>query len=328
LPGFLNEPGELNQLKAYENGAIDIIVGAKNAERQKCLWIRNYDAEGNLNKTIVLEPGPAKNLIFGQSVKMPDDEQVVAGVYGRFTEYSRGLFVAHISPYGEYQINYYNFGDLQHFFSYMKAKREKRIKDRIERRKIKGKKIKFNYRLLVHNLIPYKDKYIMLGEAFYPQYSSRSYNQGYSYSSIGQFYRNDLVFEGYHYTHAVVIGFTKKGKLLWDNSFEINDIKSFELEQFVKIHPEESRIVLLYLFQNIIRSKIIKDDQVLEGKANEELTTKTEGDEVRKNATETSKLEYWYGGNFYAYGVQYIRNPSSGDEDGRKVFFINKLAYP
>ena len=119
LPGFLNEPGELMQLKAYENGSIDIIVGAKNIERQKSLWIRNYDAKGNLNKIIVLEPGPKKNLIFGQSIKMPNNEQVVAGSYGRFTEYARGLFVANINNLGEYQINYYNFGDLQNFFNYM-----------------------------------------------------------------------------------------------------------------------------------------------------------------------------------------------------------------
>ena len=117
LPGFLNEPGELVQLKIYDNGAVDVIVGARNAEHQKCLWIRNYDIEGNLNKTIVLDPGPDKQLIFGQSVKMPGDDQVVAGVYGRHLQFSRGVFVAHIDPYGEYQINYYNFGDLQHFFS-------------------------------------------------------------------------------------------------------------------------------------------------------------------------------------------------------------------
>ena len=186
LPGFLNEVGELVQLKIYENGSVDVIVGARNSERQKCLWIRNYDVEGNLNKTIVLDPGPGKHLIFGQSVKMPGDDQVVAGVYGRHLEFSRGVFVAHINPYGEYQINYYNFGDLQHFFSYMKAKREKRIKERIERRKIKGKKIKFNYRFLFHALIPYEDQYLLIGEAFFP-----------TYRSIGDMYSRTVVFDGY-----------------------------------------------------------------------------------------------------------------------------------
>ncbi len=325
LPGFLNEPGELMQLKAYENGSMDVVVGAKNLEKQRSLWIRNYDAEGNLIKTIILEPGPKKNLIFGQSVKMPGDEQVVAGVYGRFTDYSRGVFVANVNPDGEYQINYYNFGDLQNFFSYMKAKREKRIKDRIERRKIKGKKLKFNYRFLVHTLVPYQDKYILLGEAFFPTYKYSSYNTGFGFYNP---YRNDRIFDGYQYTHAVVIGFTKTGKLIWDNSFEINDIRTFQLEQFVKIHPEENRIVLMYLFQNVIRSKIIKDDRVLEGKTNEELKAQANDHEIEIEYTELAKLEYWYGKDFYVWGVQRVKNISPLKADSRKVFFITKVTYP
>ncbi len=325
LPGFLNEPGELMQVKAYETGSVDIVVGAKNLERQKCLWIRNYDADGNLNKTIVLEPGPKKNLLFGQSVKMPGNEQVVAGVYGRFTDYSRGVFVSYVDPNGEYQINYYNFGDLQNFFSYMKAKRVKRIKERIERRKIKGKKIKFNYRFLVHSLVPYHDKYILLGEAFYPTYKYSSYVTGLGFYTP---YRNDMIFDGYQYTHAVVIGFTKNGKLLWDNSFEINDIKSFHLEQFVKIHPEENRIVLLYLFQNVIRSKIIDGDKVLEGKTDEELKTQSKDSLIEIENTELAKLEYWYNKNFYVWGVQNVKNLSPQKADPRKVFFITKVTYP
>jgi hypothetical protein len=316
LPGFLNEAGELIQLKVYENGAVDVIVGAKNAEGQKCLWIRNYDIEGNLNKTILVDPGPGKHLIFGQSVKMPGDEQVVAGVYGRYLQFSRGVFVAHINPYGEYQVNYYNFGDLQHFFSYLKAKREKRVKERIERRKIKGKKIRFNYRFLVHALIPYEDQYLLIGEAFYPTFRYRS-----------DLFSREVVFDGYQYTHAVVIGLSKNGKLLWDNSFEINDLKSFALKQFVKTYPRDSRIVLLYLFKNTIRSKIIKDDKVLEGKVNEALETKSKYNRVDNDNTEWSQLEYWYQGNFYAYGVQHVKNILPGEGGSQKVFFVNKVFY-
>lgn len=322
LPGFFNEIGELNQIKIYPDGSSDIIVCAKNFERKKCLWIRNYDAEGDLVKTTILAPDVNKNLIFGRSVKMPDDKQIVTGVYGRNTEYSRGIFIAEINPYGEYVINYHNFSDLQNFFSYMRARKEKRVKERIQRRKIKGKKVRFNYRLLVHEVVPYKNQYIMMGEAFYPQYTYVNNNsRGYS-----PLFGSDRIFDGYRYTHAVVIGFDQQGKLVWDNSFEINDVKTFTLEQFVKIAPEDKRVVLLYLFDNMIRSKIISDDEVLEGKTLEALDTKFEGDVVRERGTLTSHLDYWYSNHFYASGIQTIKNPAFGKE-ARTVFFINKLAY-
>lgn len=332
LPGFFNEPGELTQIKAYDDGSVDVIVSAKNFEKRKSLWIRNYDARGSLIKTTILQPDEKKNLIFGRSIKTPGGEQIVSGVYGRQSEYSRGVFIAAVNATGEYKINYYNFADLEHFFNYMKAKREKRVKERIERRRVKGKKIRFNYRILVHELVPYGDQYVLLGEAFYPHYTYPNRNF-YQSTMAPSFYMNplvrgDLVFDGFQYTHAVVIGFDKAGNLLWDNSFEINDVKVMKLDQYVKIQAQDNRIVLLYLFENTIRSKIISNAQVLEGKTFDDMKMKFSDDFVKNRDTETSKLDYWYKDNFFAYGVQRVHNQREGTVGMyRKVFFINKISY-
>ncbi len=334
LPGFFNEPGELTQMKVTEDGSIDIIVSAKNYEKRNSLWIRNYNAEGELIKTTVLESREKRNLIFGRSIKMPNNEQVVAGVYGRNTEYSRGIFVATISSYGEYTIRYYNFADLQNFFHYLRANQERRIKNRIERRRVKGKNTKFNYRLLVQELIPYKDQFVMLGEAFYPRYiyqsrpgGSFNNNFGQSYTS-GTGYRTDYVFDGYQYTHAVVIGFDAGGKVRWDNSFEINDVKSFQLEQFVKIAPGDDHIDLIYLFENLIRTKVIKDNQVVEGKSSNELKLFSDLGVITKEDAKTNHLDYWYDKHLIASGVQTIRKSKERREEPyKKVFFINKIRY-
>lgn len=328
LPGFFNEPGELNQLKAYTNGSVDVVVIAKNLERKKCLWIRNYNPEGNLIKTTVIEPEAKKNFIYGRSVKIQNDEQIVGGVYGRNTEYSRGLFIASVNPYGEYSVNYYNFADLSNFFNYMKDDKQRRVKNRIERRKVNGKKIKFNYRFLVHDIIPYGNQYILLGEAFYPTYIYPAYYKNFQRFAYDPRIKSDIIFDEFQYTHAMIIGFNKDGKLTWDNSFELNDVKARELTQFVKIQTEQSRIVLLYLFQNQIRSKIIKDSKVLEGLTQEEMKTKYKSDESNGLDTETSHLDHWYKNYFFAYGIQNVKNLTEGDVSlHRKVFFINKLNY-
>ncbi|MBX2895661.1 MAG: hypothetical protein KF763_09480 [Cyclobacteriaceae bacterium] len=326
LPGFFNEPGELNQIKKNTDGTIDVVVCSKNYERKKSLWIRNYSDAGELIKTTVLEPEDNKHLIFGRSAKMPNNEQVVAGVYGsRDSEYSRGIFVAEINPAGEYKTMYYNFGDLQNFFSYMKANRERRTKERIERRRIKGKKIRFSYRFMVHEVVPYGNQYLMLGEAFYPRYTYMSRDGSFGYYGNSMF-RNDRIFDGYQYTHAVIIGFDENGKLIWDNSFEINDVKTFELQQFVKIAPDQDRITLLYLHNNLIRSKTIQGNRVVEGKSADPMKTRFDFDVVKERDTEKSKLDYWYPNHFFASGIQTVRNQNR-ELAFRKVFFINKLKY-
>jgi hypothetical protein len=319
-------------MKVSKDGSIDIIVSTKNFEKKKCLWIRNYNEEGDLVKTTVLESKEKRNLIFGRSLKMPNNEQVVAGVYGRSPDYSRGIFVATINPIGEYVIRYYNFADLQNFFHYLKANQEKRIKRRIERRKVKGKNTKFNYRLLVHELVPYQNQFILLGEAFFPHYVYRSRQYSNQISSRGFYgsspYNNDYVFDGYQYTHAIVIGFDEIGKVRWDNSFEINDAKSFSLEQFVKIAPSTDHISLLYLFENLIRTKIIKGNEVLEGKSADELKIFNEEGVVTKADAKTNHLDYWYNHHLFASGVQTVRKSREKRElPFKKVFFINKISY-
>jgi hypothetical protein len=327
LPGLFNESGELTQIHVYEDGTFDVLISSLNFKRQRTIWMKSYDQDGNLISNAALDPEENKHLIFGRSVKTSQNMQIVAGVYGnRSSEYSRGMFIASIDPSGMQQLRYYNFADLKNFFKYMKASREQRIKNRIERKKIKGKKIRFNYRFLVHELIPYNDQFILLGEAFYPKYvtADRSYS-GFFYPDLysRSFARNGRIFDGYYYTHAVVMGFDADGNLLWDNSFEITDVKTFTLEQFVKLEVQPDKIALFYLFENQIRTKIIQGDQVLEGKSSDPIKALSIKDVVKD--TYDDKLEYWYNDYLYAYGVQEIVRHDVKGFGRRKVFYINKV---
>jgi hypothetical protein len=327
LPGLLNESGDLTQVKAYADGTFDVLISARNYKGQNTIFIKSYDENGDLLRNFALDPTDNSHLIFARSMKTANNLEIVAGVFGgRNSLYSRGLFLAGIDIEGNQQLRYYNYGDLENFFNYMKAKREARVKERIERRKVKGKKTRFNYRFLVHEIVPFKNQYILLGEAFYPKYKSMDHSLSPFFYSAGglpsNMMRDGRIFDGYHYTHAVVMGFDQSGNLLWDNSFEINDVKTFTLEQFVKLEVQGDRIALLYLYDNELRTKIIQDDQVLEGKSIEGIKTSFDRDVVRNDQMSMNKLEYWYKGYFYAYGVQEIANAERGK---RRVFFINKI---
>jgi hypothetical protein len=331
LPSMFNEAGELTQIKTYPDGTFDVLISALNYMKQRTIFIKNYDADGNLIRNLALEPEGNKHLIFGRSVKTDNDVQIVAGVYGtRSTEFSRGVFIASVDAAGLQKVRYYNFADLENFFKYMKAKREQRVKSRIERRKIKGKKIRFNYRFLVHELVPYKDQYVLLGEAFYPKYINidRGYYSGFFTRTVptGSVIQNGRIFDGYYYTHAIVMGFKSNGDLVWDNSFEINDVRTFTLEQFVKLEVQDDKIALLYLFENKLRTKIIQNNDVVEGKSLDPIRTNSGEETVRKNDESTNKLDYWYRRYLYAYGVQELENKTKNYK--RRVFYINKIRHP
>lgn len=325
LPGLFNESGELAQIKVNPDESFDILISSKNYQKQQTIWIKNYDPLGRLIRNIMLEPEGHNYLIFGRTIQTTNNVQIVAGVFGNNNEYSRGLFVASVTSDGLQQIRYYNFGDLENFFKYMRAKREIRVKERISKRKVRGKKIKLRYRFIVHELASSQDQFILLGEAFYPRY--KYIDRGYTVESTAGYQPYSTVFDGYQYTHAVVIGIALNGDVLWDNSFEINDVKTFTLEQFVKMDAQEDRVALLYLYDNKIRTKIISNNSVLEGKTYSELQMKFNETLSNEDKTHINKLDYWYGRYFLASGVQNVVSPTLKGEFKRKVFFVNKIRY-
>jgi hypothetical protein len=320
LPGFFNDPGELNEIKIYEDGLTDIIVSTKNIQRKRVLWIRSYSSDGDLINASVLQDTD-RNLLSGKSFRKVDGTLIVAGNFSlRNVDYSKGIFNTEINLSEENTIRYHNFSDLQNFFKYMKPSRESRVKDRIEQRKQKGKKVRYTYQFLTQEVKQYGNEYVLLGEAYYPRY--------YYLSSFGYSMRGDRIFDGYRYTHAVVIGFNEKGDLAWDNIFEINDVKPFNIQQFVKLAPEQDKMGMLYLYENKLWSKTIFRNEVLEGKAPNELRLKHDYDVVRERNTEGSRLEYWYDPFFLIYGIQNVSNSrNERDESGRRVLFINKLKF-
>lgn len=330
IPGLLNEAGELTQIEVHEDGGFNILISAFTPAGHRTIWIKQYDPDGNLIFQMPLKTDGNKHLLFGRSIFTGNASQLIAGTYGnRRSEYSKGLFLASIDPDGHEQIRYYNYGDLQNFFKFLKVKREKRIKDRIERRKERGKKVRFNYRFIIHEIVPYKDQFVLLGEAFYPKYVTvdHRFSSGFFYYGVtpAMMSNRGRIFDGFRYTHAVVMGFDSQGRLLWDNTFEINDVKTFTLEQFVKLETQPDKIALLYLFDNQIRSKIIEGSNVIEGKTIEPIRI-LEGETLlrdRQNASK-SRLNYWYKDNFYAYGIQQL---ASGPQGERTVFYVNKVSF-
>jgi hypothetical protein len=333
LPGFYEERSRIIDVHVNdEQNLLTTLTSVKTNTKTFSIAVRQFQDDGTMIENTILQPYENTSLIDARYVTINDDIDIIAGTYSNKNyRYSRGIFLAHVDENEDQTLKYYNYGELDNFFNYMRAKKQKRVEERIKRKKIKGKRLRFNYRLLVHDILNYADEYILVGEAYYPKYgSSFGYYGGYfsTYSSRGTDGRGYSYFEGYKYTHAIVIGFSNQGNLLWDNSFEINDVISYDLKRLIEVDPREDEIVLLYNYENIIRSKLIKDEDVVEGKSFNDISLKFQDDRIEKENAEFGGLESWYENKFYAYGVQKIKNlKDAGVKLNRKVFFINKILY-
>ncbi|MGB5928517.1 MAG: hypothetical protein WBH03_10090, partial [Cyclobacteriaceae bacterium] len=337
LQGLYTDRSELIQVQPdYENDRMVVIMQVREKDKTYTLNCKFYDPEGNLLSDTQLKNRGRNSLLDGMAGFLKNGETLVMGTYGtRRSDYSRGLYLGRLDGQEQLSLDYFNYGELNNFFDYMKERRQERVKKRIRRRKVKGKKLRFNYRVKLNDIIETEDQFILLGEAFYVRYSSqpspRNLNNASTLNNPAMWrnnaYGNMMSFSGFQYTHAVIMGFDKSGNKLWDNSFEINDVESLNLEQLVNASVESNdKVVLLYLYENVIRSKIIQGNEVVEGKSFNDLRLKFEDDIAQKTDSELTGLDHWFGQNFYAHGVQKIKNMrDEGVKLNREVFFINKI---
>ncbi len=316
-----------------EQGVFTVAMMEKTTQNNFTVSVRTFTTDNILVQNNILQPGERRNLIDAAPTDFSTGFQYVTGAFSlKSRDYSQGLYLSKFRNGRQQFIKYYNYGDLTNFFDYMKKNRRKRVKDRISKKKSKGKNKKFNYRLLVHEIIPRGNQYIMVGEAYYPRYSSyRSTMMPYTPNMYGSNYNQTRVYNnviGYKYTHAIVVSFDQNGNILWDHSFPIDDVFLPHLEELVAVNIFGDKIELSYLEENEIRSKVISGNEVIEGETFTPVSLDSEDDEFVRRDPEVEGLEKWYGDVLYAYGQQEIQHGSGGFlKNRRKVFYINKVRH-
>jgi len=327
LPGIYGQKSELVEVNTEDDlETFNVIMNEKGATKNQTFTVNTFNSSGEIIYRSRLKPDLDYSLVEGRSTRIQNGKQFIAGTYAyRRSKYSRGLFIASVGTENEEsRIKYYNYADLKNFFKYMKKKREARVQDKIDRRREKGKKLKFNYKLMVHDIIELDDLYIAIGEAYYPRYNS--YGSYYYYMGYPTNYGRDQYhpgFDGFKYTHAVIIGFDKTGNLLWDNVFKIDDVVTYQLEQFVQVSIDGQTITLLYNDDDQIQSKVIQGGKVIDGKKESDIQLRYEGDKIKSSDDDVAGLKFWYDHTFFAYGVQKIAN----HQNSREVFYVNKVIY-
>lgn len=268
-----------------------------------------------------------ENVVSGISVsKIGDGEYIYTGTYSKKnSSVSNGLFIGKSTNGKVNFIESYNFLELNNFLTYLPAKKQKRIEKKKKRKARRGKELTYNYLIACHDIIKKGDKYILLGEAYFPTYRSEArttYVNGQASTTYVQ------VFDGYRYTHAVIIGFDKEGKLVWDNTFKMYpSYKPYYVKKFISIsEANDKEISMIFSSGSAIYMKTLDN---FNGKTTKEENTDVIVSEDEEDVARwsTSETDYWYDRSFVTYGYQKIKNKSGKKKRKRKVYYINKIEY-
>lgn len=315
---------------------VDVLLSNKISKEKVMLNVCEYNGTNLLN-IIQLNSDGKNEIENGKLLTLNENEKLLVGTYSLTSKNSKysifpgehantssqGIYISKIDSNVQSYIKFHSFTKFKNFFNYLNDRSQRRMENQIVRKKRKGKEISFDYNLLIHDVIKQGKNYIIVAEAYFPEYHTDCYTT-YTSQGIPNTYCYQ-VFDGYRYTHAIVAGFNNDGELMWDNSFEIWDVLTFNLKERVKLLFEDNKIVMVYSYDGAIRSKVISENKVIDEKDVTTIETSYKTDKVKDDYN--SDIDFWYDSYFIAYGYQKIKNEDRKNSGKRTVFYFNKIAF-
>lgn len=315
---------------------ITAVIRTSGSGKKRNFYFVKTDLTGNIYTNLQLSKFDDDRLIntaFSYSVDATTD--MVIGSYGRSSRTrtvegietigiaSTGFFSILIKNNEETNSNFYEFTSFENFYRYLRRPADissaRRTSNRIER----GKEYSVNHDLLTHEVFKWKDQYVFLAEAYYPEYRTVT-TMVYDY--YGRPYPSTYsVFEGFRYLTTFVAGFDGNGNLIWNNDLELRSILSQTLKPRVLAREDPEGLVLAYISEGKIISKLINGAQTIEAISQSDIAPLSSRDRVFNDSN--SIIEHWYNSYFVAYGYQNIRNSYVSGRSNKNVFYINKVAY-
>ncbi len=267
-------------------------------------------------------------------VKLPAGETLIIGTYGsaskqrglskkKMMEESTGFFFTRIEMGKQSTLTFVNFLSLKNISNVVDDKelasvRRKALKNN---RDISDFSVDLN--LILHPVIGQNGTFILPAEAYIPQYHSENFTD---FDFYGRPFTNSYtVFDGYRFTSAMVVAFDEQGRVLWDNSMEIRNLLSFELTPKVELYFTSGKIVMTYLDEGRVASKIIKENDVVEKVDFSPVDPEFPNDKLISE--KKGRLLHWYRNFFLCYGYQEIKNIALEGNNKRQVFYFSKLKF-
>lgn len=345
------ESGEMNELELNTEGGIFleninvdaftdevvVLTSLRNEKRRNALFLHRFDETGN---EITFKP-----LIRGENRKMVTSAEYVGlenGNYlvlGSYTSNPQRRSSSVSDPEGSRSTGFYrvlvqesdktplvqffSFSELTNLENYIRGSIAERRQRLLKRWFQRSKTSNLEHHLTIHRVLEYDGIFLLSGEAFTPDFRTVT---TVAYDYYGRpVPRSYSVFDGYRYSHSVVVAFSPQGKLLWDNGMEMINIRTFDLNKKLVLYPDNEGLAFAYNHEGKIAWKQVRENITLTNISYANIETKYSKDRI--NNEQGSRLIHWYNKYFVASGYQTISNNYLPDQNRRNVFYMNKIAF-
>ena len=349
IPGFFQKDTELVDLRANQNRTFNTVLIDRGSKENRKLVFRTFDETGKQLLEDIVPIDEQKSLQTGITSTLEREDLAILGTWGeRNSKQSIGFYFMTVDPFNQQEIKYVDFGQLSHYLDFLSPKRAEKLKANSQSDAAAGKIPNYTSYVMPFKLTEYKDGFLLLAEVYTPisnmnPYYSNPYYYNPYYSPYGNPYGMPFYYPGmnrmyrpYTYgnnarnvdeiktTETAVLSFDAKGKVVWDQSFKLDEIKVPGVEQVADFCLQGDRITFIYKKESELKVKTIVLTDDVGTETVEKIKTSALEDVIRSEKELEGGVRQWFGNSFYVWGYQTIRNATQEDKV-RDVFYINKV---
>ena len=314
--------------------SVSAIVCRQVSKKSAEYYLVRYDTNGVIKREVLIGAQAGEQTLDQFRVAgLNTGTELLLGSYGQGAKSSSqknkpvnestGLFASTIKKGVRNSISFINFLELQHASSIVGEEDIKGLKKKAQKKNKTLAEYSMDFSVLLHEVICNNDQYILTTEFFSPQYHTESFTD---FDFYGRPFTNSYsVFDGYRFFNAMVTGFDQDGKLLWDNYIEIRNLVSFDLNPQVVTFPSGNNLVMCYVTDGKVGSKIIHEGNVVEKTDFAAIDLLNPDDKLISETKGT--LSQWYGDYFLSYGYQEVKNIALETNNQRLVFYFSKVRF-
>jgi hypothetical protein len=348
VPGFFQKDTELFDMRANQNQTFNTMMVDRSSRNDRKLVFRTFDSNGEMLLDDIVPIDENKTLQTGITSTLEREDLMVLGTWGeRNSKQSNGFFTMSVDPYADQKIKFYNFAELNHYLDYLKPKKATKVKEKSEEDSKLGRIPGFTNYVMPYKISEHKNGYLLLAEVYTPSNNNSNYNtpyynpyytnpygfspygSGYYYPGMSRMYRpvygnNVKNMEEIKTNETILLSVDGSGKVLWDFSIALEDVKVAGLEQVADFAMTSSKVFFLYKKETELKIKWIALDDGSTEDLSEKIKSLEPADEIRSDKESEGGTRHWYGHSFYVWGYQTIRNVTKEDRS-RDVFYVNKV---
>ena len=234
-----------------------------------------------------------KLLIDGNVTWKDEHSYLLCGATGYNSTIAQGMYIIEVKDGVVVRRNDYDFNDFKDFYSTLNAKAQKRI----ERKKSNRKNFESECYMVTHPVVFNENTWTIVGEVFYPTYRPELRT---TYVNGRPVTQTVYVFDGFEYSHAVVLQVSPELEKIRDYAFNLDVFdKPFYPKKFVRIKQVDSKQNFYYASSNRFGHASLENGGITESKT---LSIVQKDEDLKESEKLTSvsgaSVSYWYE-NYY-----------------------------